>query len=106
MVEPSKRNVQLAAQFLEIANRYTASGWIEFLLWEVAEGTRERPFVFLEMLPTEELAVLHALRDEAKIWFLWHNERWNPIPIDKWRAHASQRTANTVLDELHAGALK
>ena len=101
MVEPSKRNVRLAAQFLEIANRYTAEGWIEYLLWETLEGTRDRPFAFLELLPSEEMEVLQALRDEAKIWFFWQNAKWNHVPIAKWREHVATRTANDVLQELH-----
>lgn len=102
MSGPSKRTVQLAARFLEIANRYTAEGWIEYLLWETLEGKRDRPFPFLEPLASDEQEALRALRDEANIWFAWSNNRWAPVPIDQWRAHAEQRSAKDVCDELHA----
>lgn len=101
MVDVPKRTVQLAARFLEVANRYTAEGWIEYLLWETLEGTRDRPFVFLEPLPEDEIESLKALRDEAKLWFAWTNDRWNPVPIDQWREHTKTRTANDVLRDLH-----
>ena len=102
MVDPSKKNVQLAGRFIEIANRYTAEGWIEYLLWEVVEGLRDRPFPLLDPLPADELASLQALRDETKIWFYWQQGRWNHVPIAQWKEHASKRTANDVLQELQA----
>lgn len=101
MAEPSKRTVQLAARFLEIANRYTAEGWIEYLLWETIEGTRDRPFVFLDPLTEDEIASLQALRDEAKLWFLWGAKGWQYVPIAEWREHAKKRSADAVLQELH-----
>ena len=100
MAEPSKRTVQLAARFLEIANRYTAEGWIEYLLWETLEGTRDRPFVLLDPLPEDEIESLRALRDEAKLWFVWNNDRWNPVPIAQWLEHAKTRTADDALRDL------
>jgi hypothetical protein len=100
MVQPSKRNVQLAAAFIELANRYTAGGWIEYLLWETLEGTRSKPFVFLEPLTPEELEALRALRDEAGLWFFWQNEKWNPTAIADWRSHTSTVKAEDVLRAL------
>ncbi len=102
-MEPSKKAIQLAAKFLEIAGRYTAEGWIEYLLWETVQGTRDRPFMLLDPLSEEDMAVLRALRDEAKIWIFWKKKKWNPVPIQEWMAHVATRTANDVRDELHAG---
>jgi hypothetical protein len=97
MVQPSKRNVQLAAAFIELANRYTAAGWIEYLLWETLEGSRPKPFLFLDPLAESELESLRALRDEAKLWFVWQKKKWNPVPVDTWREHATHTKSEDVL---------
>ena len=97
----SKRSIQLAGRFIDIASRYTCEGWIEYLLWETIEGTRDRPFMFMDLLPDDELEDLKALRDEVKVWLSWQNNKWNPVPIKQWREHAAQRTANDVLKELN-----
>ena len=100
MGSPSKRTIQLAAAFLQIANRYMAEGYIEYLLWEVVEGLRDRPYVFLDPLPPEEMEVLRSLRDEAKLWFYWGDGRWSHCPVDEWRQHASVCTAKEVMNRL------
>lgn len=104
MVQPSKRNVQLAAAFIELANRYTAPDWVSYLLWETLEGIRTKPFVFLDPLTPEELETLRALRDEAGIWFFWQNDKWTPTAIADWRHHTSTVKSENVLQQLHNGA--
>jgi hypothetical protein len=102
MVQPTKRNVQLSAAFIELANRYEAPEWVSYCLWETLEGTRSKPFAFFEPLTPEELEILRALRDEAGIWFFWQNGRWNPTAIADWRAHAAVTRSEDVLQHLHA----
>lgn len=100
MVSPTKRNVQLAAAFIELANRYEANEWIAYLLWATLEGDRPKPFFFYDPLTLEELENLRALRDEAGIWFFWQNGRWNPTAIADWRAHAAVTTVGDVVKSL------
>lgn len=100
MVSTTKRNVQLAAAFIELANRYNAEGWIEHLLWETLEGARAKPFLFFEPLTAQEMEILQGLRDEAQLWFLWQNGKWNPVSIDKWREYASYTRSEDVLQAL------
>lgn len=102
-MDVSKRQIQLTGRFLEIAKRYTSDGWIEHLLWETIEGTRDRPFPLMDPLLPGEMESLRALRDEIKIWFFWQNGKWNPVAVDVWRPYAEKRTAKVVLDELHTG---
>lgn len=102
MVSPTKRNVQLAAAFIALANRYEANDWVSYLLWETLEGARSRPFVFLDPLTPEELDMLRALRDEAGIWFFWQNMRWNPTTIADWRTHAATTRSEDILQALQS----
>lgn len=104
MVSSSKRNVQLVAAFIELANRYSAEGWVEYLLWETLEGERPKPFAFFDPLTSEELESLRALRDEASLWFFWQNNKWNPTAIADWRHHTSTVKSADVLRQLHTGA--
>jgi hypothetical protein len=93
----SKQTIRQFAAALALADKYTAPGWIEYLLWETLEGKRDRPFKLLEPLAPEELEALRALRDEAKLWFFWEAERWNPVSVEEWRKHTSSVSADDVL---------
>lgn len=86
-----------------LADRYTAPGWIEYLLWETLEGTRDRPFKFLDELTAEETKVLRRLRDEAKIWIVWDNNQWCQVEIDAWRKHAEKNKAEDIFQSLLTG---
>lgn len=94
-----KKAMKLAAAFLAIANRYASPGWIEYLLWEVLEEKRDRPFKFLEPLSAEDMAVLAGMRDEVKIWLHW-TDKWELVSIDDWQEHAGQTSADEVLSSL------
>lgn len=86
-------------EFVQLADRYTAEGWIEYLLWETLEGTRDRPFLFLDSLSEEEMDLLRVMRDEVGIWVTWR-ESWLIVGVEEWRSHVKTRTANDVLDTL------
>jgi hypothetical protein len=96
-------SARLVTEFISIATKTNAEGWIEYLLWETVEGLRDRPFKLLEPMSDEEMDVLRLLRDEAEIWVAWVKGQWCTVPIEDWRQHAAARSADDVLVELHRG---
>lgn len=88
-------------EFIKIASRYDAEGWIEYLLWETLEGKRDRPFRILDPLSEEEMDVLRVMRDEVKFWLYW-DQRWTMVEIGEWRTNTETRTSDDVFAEMQA----
>jgi hypothetical protein len=88
----------LVQHFIRLIDGWNAAGWGEFLLFEVLEGTREKPFAFLDPLPASDLEVCQRLRDELKVWPFWvADERvWDCAPIAMWRRIAEQTSADQI----------
>ena len=82
---------------LRIAVQYTAEGWIEYLLWEVLEGVRERPFKFLPPLEEEDRLTLVCLREDLGQWFFWKDGQWYFLPVDQWAVHAKSVSSDDAI---------
>ena len=54
----------LVRHFTNLVDSWSAAGWGEYLLHEVLEGKRDRPFKYLDPLPSTDLEVCQRLRDE------------------------------------------
>lgn len=89
---------RLTAGFIELASRYNAEGWIEYLLWETLEGKRDRPFRLLDPLRKMEMDLLRSLRDDAQIWIFWQDGQWCHVSIEDWRPYAEITTADVLLE--------
>lgn len=91
-------------RFIDLVEGWNASGWAEYLLWEVLSGTRTLPFWLVEQPLSEERAILARLRDEHRVWpfFFEEGREWRLAPIDAWASHAEVRTSAYVLQEMQA----
>lgn len=93
-------------RFIEIVEDWNAAGWGEFLLYEVLEGSREKPFLFLDPLTEEEMGILRTLRDELAVWPTYVGGKkkcgaWELMPLKVWRIYAKGHPADSVRDRLH-----
>lgn len=97
-------------RFIEIVEGWNAPVWGELLLWETLEGTREKPFLFLEPLPDKDVAVLKTLRDELGVWPSYttkgRKKAWELMPLKVWRIYAKENPADSVRDKLHMDSVK
>lgn len=93
-------HIPLVSRFIALVEGWNAAGWGEYLLWEVLEGKRDRPFKFHDPLPEEDLEVLRRLRDEERVWPTFDGFGWETANIDEWRAHAAARSAKDIRDEM------
>lgn len=85
-------------RFIALVEEWNATEWAEYLCWEVVEGKRDKPFLFLPPLPESDMAMLRAMRDELRAWPRWYKGKWELFPIEEWRAHAQAFTANMMRD--------
>jgi len=79
-----------------LVEEWNAGNWGWHLLYETLEGTRDRPFKFLPALSAEDMALLKALRDDLKIWPYEISGKLALVPIETWRLHANETTADMV----------
>lgn len=67
---------------------HQCEGWIEYWFWDVMQGRRPWPF----WLDPDEgiLADMHALLDDARVWFAWSFTRqvWGVVRAAVWAEHA------------------
>lgn len=92
------KNNPLVLHFIALVEGWNACGWGEYLLYEVVEGRRDRPFPLLEPLPAADLDVCRRLRDELQVWAYWDETAgaWEVVSIKAWRAHAKNTSADDV----------
>lgn len=88
-------------RFIQLVESWNSAGWGELLLWETLEGKREKPFLFLPPLLSEDLTTLKALRDKHKIWPTCVMGTWELMDITVWRVFAKEHPADSVRDRLH-----
>ena len=90
----------LVSRFIALVESWNVAGWGEYILWEIVEGKRDRPFAFMDVLPAEDLEVLQRLRDEEKVWPTFDGAGWELANIDEWRAHAAVTSSKDVRDAM------
>ena len=86
--------------FITLVESWNAAGWGEYLLFEVVEGKRVKPFKFLPPLSAADLDVLRRLRDELKIWpfFDPSTGQWDTVSIGLWRLNMAETSADDIRD--------
>lgn len=91
--------------FMRLVEEWNSAGWAEYLLWEVVEGIRERPFVLLDPLTDGQMQMLLRLRDKHRVWVFWDPERsqWMSTTIDTWRDHALTMTSSDAIARFERG---
>lgn len=96
----------LVDHFIALVESWNAAGWGEYLLFEVLEGKRAKPFQFLDPLPEADLEVCRKLRDELKVWPFWVADEavWDCAPIKSWRSVMAQTSADDIRSRLERGA--
>jgi len=81
---------------LALADEWGKGGWIEYVLWDIIQGYREKPMFGMPGLTDEQLALLERLRDDHKIWFSHTKKGWQIVAIDGWRKHTENLRADDV----------
>ena len=94
----------LVRHFTNLVDSWSAAGWGEYLLHEVLEGKRDRPFKYLDPLPSTDLEVCQRLRDELKVWPYWDGATgtWDVVSINVWRTHMAETSADEVRNRIQS----
>ncbi len=89
----------LVSHVIALIESWNANGWGEYLLHEVLEGVRDRPFKLMDPLPEADLAVCRRLREELKLWVFYDGTTgtWETVDLEIFREFAKETTANDIV---------